>query len=812
MKLLLKCIIFKHLQEVKIIIFFFIPVSLRAISKETALIIREATGKNVKPGQKLCPSCRGKVNCLPAVREENIPLAALLKAPEGPQEDEMEDSDIELPQPSEIEDSDVEPVSKEDILETANESMTSLGCSPVKLHAVPKKAKTAYGKRKLDEAARNLASQVSEAVDVPVTNLTNCCKCSEWNQLIEELKTKCETATRQEKIKILTLVPDGYLKEFKDKYGITEHLIKQSRALKEAHGILSDPPEKRGRPLPDNVKQAVLAFYEDEEFSRICPGQKDCVRVKMPDGTRETKTKRLLLANLKELHMEFKKRHPDLQIGLSKFCSLRPKWCVTVDSKGMHNVCVCTTHQNMKLMVEALPVKVDYKYILGKLVCSLESRDCMIQRCPECPGLRGLESFLENMFNECDMDDDDTIEYAQWLTGGQSKLLSLKNTVSEFISAMSILADKATTHQFIVKSQSSYLRDLKTNLPAETEAIVLLDFAENYSFVCQDAIQGFHWETEQTTLHPFAVYYRPEEDGELQCISVCIVSDERDHTATTVHKFITELIPYLKQKIPRLSFIHYFSDGAGGQYKNCKNFKNLCCHEKDFGIKAKWNFFATSHGKSPCDGIGGTVKRLVRRASLQATNTNHILTPLQLYNWSRQHIYNVHFIYISSEDVASHKASTEERMSDIKTVNGSRSHHQFVPANENALKMYRLSTDELGSCMAISANAKPQVPVDQFTKGKYVCVVYDDNWYIALIEDVFPEDEDVHVRFMNRAQPSNTLSWPRRDIECDVPFAHVLCCVPVPQIMQRSGRQYKLDQATLGQIHTLFSTFVKRNA
>ena len=28
-------------------------------------------------------------------------------------------------------------------------------------------------------------------------------------------------------------------------------------------------------------------------------------------------------------------------------------------------------------------------------------------------------------------------------------------------------------------------------------------------------------------------------------------------------------------------------------------------------------FFATSHGKSPCDGIGGTIKHLVARASLQ---------------------------------------------------------------------------------------------------------------------------------------------------------------------------------------------------
>jgi hypothetical protein len=54
--------------------------------------------------------------------------------------------------------------------------------------------------------------------------------------------------------------------------------------------------------------------------------------------------------------------------------------------------------------------------------------------------------------------------------------------------------------------------------------------------------------------------------------------------------------------------VRYFSDGAVSQYKNCKKFLNLCYHEEDFGVKAEWHFFATSHGKSPCDSIGGTIK------------------------------------------------------------------------------------------------------------------------------------------------------------------------------------------------------------
>ena len=43
-------------------------------------------------------------------------------------------------------------------------------------------------------------------------------------------------------------------------------------------------------------------------------------------------------------------------------------------------------------------------------------------------------------------------------------------------------------------------------------------------------------------------------------------------------------------------------------------------------------FFATSHGKSACDGIGRTFKRLATKTSLMATEKNHILTPLDLFD------------------------------------------------------------------------------------------------------------------------------------------------------------------------------------
>ena len=53
---------------------------------------------------------------------------------------------------------------------------------------------------------------------------------------------------------------------------------------------------------------------------------------------------------------------------------------------------------------------------------------------------------------------------------------------------------------------------------------------------------------------------------------------------------------------------------------------NLCYHKEDFGIPAEWHFFATSHGKGPCDGVGGTVKHEAAKASLQHPYHDQIMT------------------------------------------------------------------------------------------------------------------------------------------------------------------------------------------
>ena len=60
------------------------------------------------------------------------------------------------------------------------------------------------------------------------------------------------------------------------------------------------------------------------------------------------------LCNVQELYTAFKEKHPNINIGFSKFCALRPKWCVLAGSKMTHSVCVCSAHQNVVLLVDTM--------------------------------------------------------------------------------------------------------------------------------------------------------------------------------------------------------------------------------------------------------------------------------------------------------------------------------------------------------------------------------------------------------------------------------------------------------------------------
>ena len=77
------------------------------------------------------------------------------------------------------------------------------------------------------------------------------------------------------------------------------------------------------------------------------------------------------LCNLQKLYTTFKEKHPNVNIGFSKFWVLRPKWCVLAGSEITHSVCIYSVHQNAVLLVDEMDWDLTYKD-LTKLTLSCQ--------------------------------------------------------------------------------------------------------------------------------------------------------------------------------------------------------------------------------------------------------------------------------------------------------------------------------------------------------------------------------------------------------------------------------------------------------
>ena len=113
---------------------------------------------------------------------------------------------------------------------------------------------------------------------------------------------------------------------------------------------MGDPARNAGKTLSPETTKLVNEFYISEEITRIMPGMKYIV-CHMEGGVRVHKQKHLVVCNLKEAFKHFRNVHPSIKIGSSKFAELQPKQCVLAGSAGTYSVCVCTIHQNVKLMM-----------------------------------------------------------------------------------------------------------------------------------------------------------------------------------------------------------------------------------------------------------------------------------------------------------------------------------------------------------------------------------------------------------------------------------------------------------------------------
>ena len=150
----------------------------------------------------------------------------------------------------------------------------------------------------------------------------------------------------------------------------------------------------------------------------------------------------------------------------------------------------------------------------------------MLNKCEGCPGFENVVNFLRNEICK-KWSADDTTSFTQWEKVYHSELMDDELPVHEFLEVIVEKLKKLLSHYFIYKQQQNFLKIEKETL-SDNECIIILDFAENYTFMVQDAIQSFHWNNTQATIHPFVIYYKQDETlkhESLACISHMLQHD-----------------------------------------------------------------------------------------------------------------------------------------------------------------------------------------------------------------------------------------------------------------------------------------------
>ena len=113
-----------------------------------------------------------------------------------------------------------------------------------------------------------------------------------------------------------------------------------------------------------------------------------------------------------------------------------------------HSVCVCSAHQNVVLLVDAMDWQT-YKDLIKKIVYNPESNKCIIHQCESCPGTATLKEFLDQELSK--HEDDEKFSYCHWGTTNRAIFTTFTATYDEYKETLIDVIHDLTRHSYIAK-------------------------------------------------------------------------------------------------------------------------------------------------------------------------------------------------------------------------------------------------------------------------------------------------------------------------------------------------------------------------
>lgn len=109
----------------------------------------------------------------------------------------------------------------------------------------------------------------------------------------------------------------------------------------------------------------------------------------------------------------------------------------------------------------------------------------IMKLCSKCPS--SSEALKEHVLQQ--IEDFEFIDYSEWTTLDRTTMVKVNKKVSDFASKFVSLLQGLCTHNFTAKVHASFYKSSKDNIN-ESECVVTLDFAKNFTFQMQVRFRG----------------------------------------------------------------------------------------------------------------------------------------------------------------------------------------------------------------------------------------------------------------------------------------------------------------------------------
>lgn len=510
---------------------------------------------------------------------------------------------------------------------------------------------------------------------------------------------------------------------------------------------------------------------------------------------------------MRNLWTKYSVENPEVQVSLAVFCRLRPREC-SLATFLSRKTCLCSYHQNIALKLAA---------IFPKLKPSpdaffAERDDDGIRKCIT----EQLAGKSEVVFSNWEISAD-----------GKKRMKCTTETkqTEDFVPLMMESVPAFRRHLERVSAQFHAVKELKQRLP-DGHIVVQMDFAENFTHQAPEEIQSAYWCQTQTSLHPAVAYYM--SDGKLQHKSYVFVSAELSHNSSAVFTIMKQLMPELQLLVNNLAVVHYVTDSPTSQYRNKYIFYLIANHQMLFNdIRATWTYWEVGHGKGPCDGIGGTAKRMVDNAIKQEKAI--IQDANDFFVWSSESNSAISFKLYTADDVR--KSSEEiDAMGQMKAVKGTLQIHAVSSTSPGSIHVRETSCfcsmclhegvmmhrcegwteHPIGTAVRNSDEDEqldeqhdelPQGVDEQHSDDiavlelghiqvrDFVAAFYGQDWYLGQVQQIDPADCTLQIKFMEHSTRNvGQYRWPVVTDQLWLSINDILCKVEAPKPTGKTKR------------------------